>query len=98
MENQIVIALGLSRQQNVLKMQQAVSDTTNELLRKNAEMLKLNTIETAKENNRSIVDMETVKKVNEDLVTTLTETLKIQQEAELPGRMPSKSWPPLRTN
>ena len=79
-KNQIVIALGLSRQQNVLKMQQAVSDTTNELLRKNAEMLKLNTIETAKENNRSIVDMETVKKVNEDLVTTLTETLKIQQE------------------
>lgn len=82
-KNQIVIALGLSRQQNVLKMQQAVSDTTNELLRKNAEMLKLNTIETAKENNRSIVDMETVKKVNEDLVTTLTETLKIQQESRI---------------
>ena len=82
-KNQIVIALGLSRQQNVLKMQQAVSDTTNELLRKNAEMLKLNTIETAKENNRSIVDMETVKKVNEDLVTTLTETLKIQQEGRI---------------
>ena len=82
-KNQIVIALGLSRQQNVLKMQQAVSDTTNELLRKNAEMLKLNTIETAKENNRSIVDMETVKKVNEDLVATLTETLKIQQEGRI---------------
>lgn len=82
-KNQIVIALGLSRQQNVLKMQQAVSDTTNELLRKNVEMLKLNTIETAKENNRSIVDMETVKKVNEDLVTTLTETLKIQQEGRI---------------
>lgn len=82
-KNQIVIALGLSRQQNVLKMQQAVSDTTNELLRKNAEMLKLNTIETAKENNRSIVDMETVKKVNEDLVTTLTETLKIQHEGRI---------------
>ena len=46
-------------------------------------MLKLNTIETAKENNRSIVDMETVKKVNEDLVTTLTETLKIQQEGRI---------------
>lgn len=85
-KNQIVIALGLSRQQNVLKMQQAVSDTTNELLRKNAEMLKLNTIETAKENNRSIVDMETVKKVNEDLVTTLTETLKIQQEGRIARR------------
>ena len=82
-KNQIVIALGLSRQQHVLKMQQAISDTTNELLKKNAEMLKLNTLETAKENNRSIVDMETVKKVNEDLVSTLTETLKIQQEGRI---------------
>lgn len=79
-KNQIVIALGLTRQQNVLKMQRAVSDTTNELLRRNAEMLKINTIETAKENNRSIVDTETVKKVNEDLVATIEETLKIQQE------------------
>lgn len=79
-KNQIVIALGLTRQQNVLKMQRAVSDTTNELLRRNAEMLKINTIETAKENNRSIVDIETVKKVNEDLVATIEETLKIQQE------------------
>ena len=79
-KNQIVIALGLSRQQNVLKMQQAISDTTNELLKRNAEMLKINSIETAKENNRSIVDIETVKKVNDDLVTTIEETLKIQQE------------------
>ena len=79
-KNQIVIALGLTRQQNVLKMQQAISDTTNELLKRNAEMLKINSIETAKENNRSIVDIETVKKVNDDLVTTIEETLKIQQE------------------
>ena len=79
-KNQIVIALGLARQQNVLKMQQAISDTTNELLKRNAEMLKINSIETAKENNRSIVDIETVKKVNDDLVTTIEETLKIQQE------------------
>ena len=79
-KNQIVIALGLTRQQNVLKMQQAISDTTNELLKRNAEMLKINSIETAKENNRSIVDIETVKKVNDDLVPTIEETLKIQQE------------------
>lgn len=79
-KNQIVIALGLTRQQNVLKMQQAISDTTNELLKRNAEMLKINSIETAKENNRSIVDIETVKKVNDDLITTIEETLKIQQE------------------
>ena len=79
-KNQIVIALGLTRQQNVLKMQQAISDTTNELLKRNAEMLKINSIETAKENNRSIVDIDTVKKVNDDLITTIEETLKIQQE------------------
>ena len=79
-KNQIVIALGLSRQQQALQMQRAVADTTNELLRRNAEMLKTNTLETAKENNRSIVDIDTVKKVNEDLVSTIEETLKIQQE------------------
>lgn len=82
-KNQIVIALGLSRQNHVLQMQKAISDTTNELLKKNAELLKLNTIETAKENNRSVVDIETVKKVNEDLVSTLTETLRIQQEGRV---------------
>lgn len=82
-KNQIVIALGLSRQNHVLQMQKAISDTTNELLKKNAELLKLNTIETAKENNRSVVDIETVKKVNEDLVSTLTETLRIQQEGRI---------------
>ena len=79
-KNQIVIALGLSRQQQALQMQRAVSDTTNELLRRNAEMLKTNTLETARENNRSIVDIDTVKKVNEDLVSTIEETLKIQKE------------------
>ncbi len=79
-KNQIVIALGLSRQQQALQMQRAVADTTNELLCRNAEMLKTNTLETAKENNRSIVDIDTVKKVNEDLVSTIEETLKIQKE------------------
>ena len=82
-KNQIIIALGLSRQNHVLQMQKAISDTTNELLKKNAELLKLNTIETAKENNRSVVDIETVKKVNADLVSTLTETLRIQQEGRI---------------
>ena len=82
-KNQIVIALGLARQNHVLQMQRAISDTTNELLKKNAELLKLNTLETAKENNRSVVDIETVKKVNEDLVSTLTETLRIQQEGRI---------------
>ena len=79
-KNQMVIALGLSRQQEVIAMQRAVSDATNDLLRRNAEMLKQNTIETAKENERGIVDIDTVKKVNEDLIATLEETVRIQQE------------------
>lgn len=79
-KSQIVIALGLSRQQKVLQMQREVTDTTNELLRRNAEMLKQNTIETAKETERGIVDIETVKKVNEDLILTIEETIKIQKE------------------
>ena len=78
-KNQMVIALGLASQQKVLKLQQAVNDTTNELLKRNAEMLKQNSIATAKENERGIVDVETVKKVNEDLISTIEETLKIQQ-------------------
>ena len=79
-KSQMVIALGLSRQQQVLKMQQDITNTTNELLKKNAEMLKQNTIETAKENERGIVDIETLKKVNDDLISTIEETIKIQQE------------------
>ncbi len=79
-KNQMVIALGLSRQQQVIEMQRAVSDATNDLLRRNAEMLKQNTIDTAKENERGIVDVDTVKKVNEDLISTIEETVRIQQE------------------
>ncbi|MBQ7704441.1 MAG: toxic anion resistance protein [Selenomonadaceae bacterium] len=79
-KNQMVIALGLTHQQEVIAMQRAVSDATNDLLRRNAEMLKQNTVETARENERGIVDIETVKKVNEDLIATIEETVKIQQE------------------
>ena len=79
-KNQIVIALGLTRQQQVLQQQRAISDTTNKLLLQNAEMLKTNSIETAKENARSVVDIDTVKKVNDDLVSTIEETIKIQRE------------------
>ena len=79
-KNQMVIALGLSRQQEVIQMQRAVADATNDLLRRNAEMLKQNTIDTARANERGIVDIDTVKKVNEDLIATIEETVKIQQE------------------
>ena len=79
-KNQMVIALGLNSQQATIQLQRAVTDTTNELLKRNAEMLKQNTIETAKENERGIVDIETVKKVNEDLISTIEETVRIQEE------------------
>ena len=79
-KNQMVIALGLTRQKEVIEMQRAISDATNDLLKRNAEMLKQNSIETAKSNERGIVDIETVKKVNEDLISTIQETLRIQQE------------------
>ena len=79
-KNQMVIALGLKAQQDTLRLQQAVTNTTNELLKRNAEMLKQNTVEVAKENERSIVDIETVREVNEKLISTIEETLRIQQE------------------
>ena len=79
-KNQMVIALGLTRQKEVIEMQRAVADATNDLLKRNAEMLKQNTIETAKENERGIVDIDTVKKVNEDLISTIEETVRIQEE------------------
>ena len=85
-KNQMVIALGLANQKKVLEMQHSVNEMTNDLLKKNAEMLKNGTIETAKENERSIVDIETVRKVNDDLVTTIEETLKIQQEGRAKRR------------
>ena len=79
-KNQMVLALGLGRQKEALEMQQAVSNTTNELLKRNADMLKQKSHDTAVENERSIVDIETVKQVNEDLISTIEDTLRIQQE------------------
>ena len=79
-KNQLVIALGLGRQKEVIELQRTVADATNDLLRRNAEMLKQNSIDTATANERGIVDVETVKKVNEDLISTIEETLRIQRE------------------
>ena len=82
-KSQIVIALGLHRQESVLKMQRSVSDATNTLLTKNAELLRQNSTEVAKESERGIVDLETLKKVNADLISTIEETIKIQQEGRI---------------
>ncbi|MZP43679.1 toxic anion resistance protein [Heliobacterium gestii] len=85
-KNQIVLTLTLQRQQTALAMQRQVTDTTNELLLRNSEMLKTNTIGVARENERGIVDMETLKKSQENLMDTLEETLKIQQEGRIKRR------------
>ena len=79
-KNQMVIALGLVNQQKAIQMQKQVSDATNNLLRKNAEMLKQNTLDTAKENERGIVDIATIEEVNNKLIETVQEVLKIQQD------------------
>ncbi|HHU52480.1 MAG TPA: toxic anion resistance protein [Clostridiaceae bacterium] len=79
-KSQIVIALGLARQEKALQLQKSVTDTTNELLLKNSEKLKQNTIEVAKESERGIIEIETLKKTNRDLIDTIEETIKIHQE------------------
>ncbi|EFR99569.1 YaaN, partial [Listeria seeligeri FSL N1-067] len=79
-KNQVAIALTLLRQQQAVEAQRQVSETTNELLKRNADMLKTNAIETARENERGIVDIETLKETQSSLIETLQETLKIQQE------------------
>lgn len=85
-KNQVAIALTLIRQRHAVEAQKQVSRTTNELLLKNAEMLKTNTIETARENERGLVDIETLKKTQESLITTLEETLRIQDEGRTKRR------------
>lgn len=82
-KSQIVIAIALFRQKSALKIQKEVTDTTNELLKKNAEMLKTGSIETAQEAERGIVEIETLKQVNADLIETISETLRIQHEGRI---------------
>ena len=79
-KSQMVLALGLHHSQQALKAQQAVTDMTNELLRKNADTLKMGTIETAKEAERGIVDIETLVQTNQSLIDTINEVMKIQSE------------------
>lgn len=82
-KSQIVIALGLHRSQEALKAQTAVTDMTNELLRKNAEALKTGTIETAREAERGILDLNTLVETNQSLIDTINEVMKIQDEGRV---------------
>ena len=79
-KSQMVLALGVSHSTEAVKAQRQVTDLTNELLKKNAAILKTATIETAKESERGIVDMETLQQTNQALISTLDEVMKIQDE------------------
>ena len=79
-KSQMVLALGINHSTQAAQAQREVTNMTNELLRKNAEVLKMATVETAKEAERSIVDIDTLKQTNESLISTLDEVLRIQTE------------------
>ena len=79
-KNQMVLALGIQDSQRAMEAQRKVTDMTNQLLQKNADMLKMATVETAKESERGIVDIETLKYTNQSLISTLDEVLQIQTE------------------
>lgn len=79
-KSQMVLALGLANNEAAVEAQKAVSDTTNELLKKNAEVLKKTTVGVARESERGIVDIETLKNTNRQLIETIDEVMKIQQE------------------
>lgn len=79
-KNQMVLTLGIAHAQRALEAQKAVTDATNELLRRNSEMLKESTISVAKETERGIVDIETIKKANQDIVSTIEQVLEIQRD------------------
>jgi len=79
-KNQMVLSLGLAHSKNAIEAQRQVTDITNQLLRKNADTLKQSTVETARESERGIVDIETLQYTNQSLISTLDEVLQIQQE------------------
>lgn len=82
-KSQMVLALGIAHSTEAAQAQREVTDVTNELLRKNAEALHMASVETARESERGIVDMETLKKTNTDLIQTLDDVLKIQKEGRI---------------
>ncbi|AWI44572.1 MULTISPECIES: toxic anion resistance protein [Staphylococcus] len=79
-KNQMSIALTLMRQRNAVSAQKAVTDTTNDLLLKNSELLKQNAVATATENERGVVDIETLKTTQQDIIDTIEQTLQIQEQ------------------
>ena len=82
-KSQMVLALGIAHSTEAASAQRQVSDVTNQLLKTNAETLHMASVETAKESERGIVDMETLKKTNAELIQTLDDVMKIQKEGRL---------------
>ncbi len=82
-KNQMVLALGITNAKNALKNQQAVSNLTNEMLKKNSETLKQGSIDIAKESERAIIDIETLKKTNADIIETLDSVIKIHEDGRV---------------
>ncbi|PLS33781.1 toxic anion resistance protein [Carnobacterium maltaromaticum] len=97
-KNQIAIALTLLRQKDAVTAQRQVSETTNDLLKKNSAMLKISAIETTKENERGVIDIETLQQTQNDLVETLQETLKIQQEGRIKRKDAEKELAVMETD
>jgi uncharacterized protein YaaN involved in tellurite resistance len=86
-KNQMVLALGLAHSKSAVEAQRQVSDITNELLKKNADVLKQSTVEVARESERGIVDIETLQHTNAQLISTLDEVLQIQKEGREKRRL-----------
>ena len=81
--NQLVLSLGIEHTSRALAAQGALSEKTNELLRKNSETLKMATVETAKQSEKSIVDIDTLKQCNRDLIASINEVVKIHEQGKV---------------
>ena len=97
-KSQLVLALSIHGQKNAAELQKSVADTTNEMLKKNAEMLQSSTIETAREVERSIVDVETLRDVQGKLINTIEETLNIANEGRMKRREAEKELAAMETD
>jgi uncharacterized protein YaaN involved in tellurite resistance len=97
-KSQLVLALSIHGQKNAAELQKSVADTTNEMLKKNAEMLQSSTIETAREVERSIVDVETLRDVQGKLINTIEETLNIANEGRVKRREAEKELAAMETD
>lgn len=96
-KSQMVLALGVTHAEQAAKAQREVSDMTNELLKKNAEVLKTASIESAKESERGIIDMETLKTTNANLISTLDEVMKIQADGREKRRIAEQEMQAMET-